>query len=88
MSNDTLHNNKELAHSLKLLADKFLEDLEPKVLEFTKEYPQLHLQFIETSRRLKLAIMRDLMDEHQTQLAFRVTVRKVANELLEAEEKN
>ncbi|QSE96026.1 hypothetical protein [Fulvivirga lutea] len=76
-----------LAKTLEDLAKKHLENLEAEALQATEEYPEIHDHLKETSRRLKLAKLRELMDDHQTHLAFRLTVRNIVKDLLKEETK-
>lgn len=75
-----------LIKTLSSLADNHLENLKEEVFNATLSTPEVHQHFKEVSRRLLLAIHRELMDEHQTNLAFRVSVKNFIKELQEQEE--
>ena len=79
--------NNELINTLKTLADNHRDDLYQQVIKATSSSPEVQQHFKEISRRLQLAINRELMDEHQTKLAFRVSVRNFVKDLIEKEEK-
>ncbi|MEQ8926156.1 MAG: hypothetical protein RLO81_10110 [Fulvivirga sp.] len=87
MDNGILDKAK-LAKTLEDLAKNHLEELEPQALAVTSNYPEIHNHLKETSRRLKLAKQRELMDDHQTHLAFRLTVRNIVKDLLKEEDNN
>lgn len=83
----------ELINKLSKLAEQRLDDLYELALEASEDYPNIQAELKEAHRRLKLAIERELMDEYQTKLAFRVTIKnlvkrhkKLQEELSESEE--
>lgn len=79
--------NNELISTLKSLADNYRDDLYERVISATSSNPEIQNHFKEVSRRLQLAINRELMDELQTKLAFRVSVRNFVKDWIEKEEK-
>lgn len=81
MNAQTVPDYKKLIRDLEILADRHLEDLYEVSLQATADYPSIHAELKEARRRLNLAISRELMDDYQTKLAYRVTVRKLAKTL-------
>ncbi len=77
----------ELVKELTILSNTHLEDLYKLSIETVAEYPELEEQLNEAHRRLHLAIKRELMDEYQANLAYRVTVKNLVKELQESVEK-
>lgn len=66
-----------LLETLSKLADNHFDDLYERSIDAAKEDESIEAELKDAHRRLQLAISRELMDEHQTKLAFRVTIKNL-----------
>jgi hypothetical protein len=73
--------NTELIKQLAELADRNPDNLYELSLKVAGDYPQYHDRLKDAYRRLQLAKVRELMDDFQIKLAYRVTVRNLVKEL-------
>lgn len=73
--------NTELIKQLTELADRNPENLYELSLKAVSNHPEYHEKLKDAQRRLQLAKVRELMDDYQIKLAYRVTVRNLIKEL-------
>ncbi|MEQ8244968.1 hypothetical protein [Fulvivirga sp.] len=73
--------NTELIKQLTELADRNPENLYELSLQAVSNHPEYHEKLKDAQRRLQLAKVRELMDDYQIKLAYRVTVRNLIKEL-------
>ncbi|MTI40640.1 hypothetical protein [Fulvivirga lutimaris] len=71
----------DLIKQLTELANRNPENLYELSLEAVSNHPEYHAQLKDAQLRLQLAKVRELMDDHQIKLAYRVTVRNLIKEL-------
>lgn len=71
----------DLIKQLIELANRNPENLYELSLEVVSSHPEYHHKLKDAQRRLQLAKVRELMDDHQIKLAYRVTVRNLIKEL-------
>lgn len=71
----------DLIKQLTALADRNPENLYELSLKVVSNYPQYHEKLKDAYRRLQLAKVRELMDDYQIKLAYRVTLRNLIKEL-------
>ncbi len=71
----------DLIKQLKDLADRNPENLYELSLEVVSKHQEYHERLKDAQRKLQLAKVRELMDDLQIKLAYRVTVRNLIKEL-------
>lgn len=71
----------DLIKQLTELANRNPENLYELSLEVVSNHPEYHHKLKDAQRRLQLAKVRELMDDHQIKLAYRVTVKNLIKEL-------
>jgi hypothetical protein len=72
---------KDLIKKLVDLADKNADTLYEQTIDLLKEHPALTVELKEAKRKLELAKLRELMDDFQIKLAYRLTVRNLIKKL-------
>jgi hypothetical protein len=72
---------KDLIKKLVDLADKNADTLYEQTIDVLKEHPVLTVELKEAKRKLELAKLRELMDDFQIKLAYRLTVRNLIKKL-------
>jgi UDP-N-acetylglucosamine transferase subunit ALG13 len=63
------------------LADRNSEDLFESSIKIVAGHPEIEDALKEAQRRLQLAKNRELMDDHQIKLAYRLTIRNLVKNL-------
>lgn len=71
----------DLIKQLKDLADRNPENLYELSLEVVSQHQEYRERLKDAQRKLQLAKVRELMDDLQIKLAYRVTVRNLIKEL-------
>lgn len=71
----------DLIKQLTELANRNPDNLYELSLQAVSDHPEYHARLKDAQRRLQLAKVRELMDDYQIKLAYRVTVRNLIKEL-------
>lgn len=72
---------KALIDKLSTVISADLDQIKDLSHQAAEDYPEILQELHESSRRLELALKRELMDEYQIKLAFRVSVKKIIRRL-------
>jgi hypothetical protein len=73
--------SKDFIKKLTDLANKNADTLYEQTIDALKEHPLLAEELKEAQRKLQLAKLRELMDDFQIKLAYRLTVRNLIKKL-------
>ncbi|HNP19996.1 MAG TPA: hypothetical protein PKL31_16275 [Fulvivirga sp.] len=79
--------SQELIKQLTDLADRNPDDLYELSISAVEDHPEFKAHLQDAQRKLLLAKNRELMDDFQIKLAFRLTVRNLVKGIIEKENK-